>query len=166
MTAAKIITPGTRFGRLVLIEHLESEQGRRVALFECDCGIRKKIQLQPVYRELVKSCGCIRRETNSVVHKTHGYAGTKRATEYRIWSLMIQRCENEKNPAYSRYGGRGIRVCDRWHRFENFLEDMGRRPRDRSLDRRDNNGHYEPGNCRWATASEQMKNRRPFHKSV
>lgn len=98
----------------------------------------------------------------------HGAAGhirskhgrTKPTPEYQAWVNMRRRCENSKAHNYARYGGRGITVCDRWRdSFENFLADMGERPSPiRSLDRRDNNGHYEPGNCRWAAASTQTHN--------
>lgn len=94
--------------------------------------------------------------------RSHGEAGrATRSSEYRTWGGMVQRCTNPNNSRYSSYGGRGITVCDRWRTFENFLEDMGRRPSpDHSIDRIDNDGSYEPGNVRWATKSQQQINRR------
>jgi hypothetical protein len=93
--------------------------------------------------------------------------GMSATPEYMAWSGARQRCHNPKNPAYYRYGGRGIEVCDRWrNNFAAFLEDMGRRPSaDHSLDRKDNDKGYEPGNCRWATMIEQQHNRRPWGKA-
>ena len=86
-------------------------------------------------------------------------------TEYRIWSMMKQRCFNPRVPEYRNYGGRGITCCKRWsgkHGFEKFYADMGPRPEGKTLDRRDNDGDYKPSNCRWATGSEQIVNRRPM----
>lgn len=92
---------------------------------------------------------------------THGHTIAGNVSPiYRTWKGMLQRCYNPKSGSFKYYGGRGITVCERWEIFENFLEDMGARPADRSLDRINNDGNYEPGNCRWATQKEQVSNQR------
>lgn len=89
---------------------------------------------------------------------THGMSGTR---VYQVWASMIKRCENPAEKNYRHYGGRGIRVCDRWrHSFEAFIADMGERPDGMTLDRVNVDGNYEPGNCRWATYAEQSRNTR------
>lgn len=98
-----------------------------------------------------------------MVAKTHGNTkhGLRRTLEYGIWANIKSRCTNPNDQAFEYYGGRGIKICDRWLRFENFLEDMGKRPSSKStLDRKDNNGDYEKSNCRWITMKEQCNNRR------
>jgi hypothetical protein len=102
--------------------------------------------------------------------RTHGHtagaaAGRKASREYHSWCAMRTRCENEKSAKYPRYGGRGITVCERWQRFQNFIEDMGPAPPGMTLDRINGDGNYEPGNCRWATAKQQSANRAPFVNS-
>lgn len=91
----------------------------------------------------------------------HGYCShTEQSPEYRSWAHMKSRCSNPNNSKYDDYGGRGITVCERWLKFENFIADMGSRPQGKTLDRIDNDGNYEPGNCKWSTWSEQQKNKR------
>ena len=95
-------------------------------------------------------------------HARHGHAiGGKPSPTYRSWTAMIARCTYPSQPQYESYGGRGISVCERWRSFDNFLADMGERPAGTTLDRIDNDGTYEPGNCRWATPTEQQTNKRP-----
>lgn len=100
--------------------------------------------------------------------ESSGHKHSRRPTpEYATWASMHKRCRIKTNPSYHHYGGRGITVCERWNVYENFLADMGRRPSPRhSIDRVNNDGNYEPGNCRWATGSEQINNRRPVPKRL
>lgn len=107
-----------------------------------------------------RSCGCLKDEILKTASRTHGHSSPV-SPEYRAWNNMRNRCSNPKVNHYQDYGGRGIRVCARWQIFENFLADMGRRPSPLyTLERMDNDGNYEPGNCKWATRYEQQHNKR------
>lgn len=153
---------GTRYGRLVAIRRLCA----RTWLFRCDCGTEKAITVAAVQFNGTVSCGCRQRERIQEITR-HGHAKTNSAT-YSTWKAMKSRCLNPATIGYARYGGRGITVCERWLAFENFLADMGEKPGGHSIDRINNDGNYEPDNCRWATASQQNRNqnRRPGYRSV
>lgn len=146
---------GQRFGRLMVLHRSGSDnQGRAKWRCRCDCGNEIDAIGSCLRRGETSSCWCLRREGNA---KRHGMCGTP---TWNSWDAMHKRCTNTNHVGWHNYGGRGITVCERWQVFENFYEDMGDRPPDTSLDRIDNNGCYEPGNCKWSTRSEQMHNRR------
>lgn len=131
--------------------------------YRCYCGTLFLTFKNFVERGHTKSCGCFRLKKIT----KHGRARQDtvgRAPEYLSWDTMIQRCTNSCNTNYEYYGGRGIKVCDKWLIFTGFLADMGPRPKGMTLDRIDNNGNYELSNCRWAIKSVQMANRRPYKK--
>lgn len=148
---------GKSFGKLTILEVTKTSP-RKHFLCQCSCGNKAVVKESSIKSGKTKSCGCLRKEVAILTNTDHGLSSTK---IYKVWMYMRSRCNNKNNKSYSRYGGRGIKVCERWDKFINFYEDM----KDEfvsglSLDRIDNNQGYYKENCRWVSAVVQGNNKR------
>lgn len=156
---------GKKFGNLTVISKVDKPSGlsntRAQWLCVCSCGTTVRVEGPSLRNGPTKSCGCLRTEMIRESKITHGQCVKgSRSAAYNSWSQMIARCTNHNSTHYRHYGGRGIKVCERWKKFQNFYEDMGDCPKGLSIDRINNDGNYEPDNCRWATIYEQSNNKR------
>lgn len=142
---------GKKFHKLLVLNKYKRKNNRTYWLCKCECGTIKFIDRSGLTSGNVKSCGCIKNKSLYM----------SKTSEYRAWQNIKYRCYNESYQHYKRYGGRGIKVCERWkNSFENFYKDMGTKPSpEHSIDRKDNNGDYCPENCKWATKHEQLTNK-------
>jgi hypothetical protein len=155
---------GVRFEKLVVLRFLGVEKTHAVWWCKCDCGTEKKIKAKHLVAGATKSCGCFARDFTIKRSIIHGHTvDSKISPTYQSWRSMIARCKYEHTNDYKNYGGRGITVCDQWIVFENFLNDMGDRPKNYCLDRIDFNGNYEPSNCRWVSTKESARNKSTNH---
>ena len=157
---------GRTYGKWTVVDRAPSRKGKGGTQWHCvcECGTERIVEAGALTTGHSRSCGCARKEYQSISLTRHGHSrckGNKASPTYSTWHGMRNRCQNASHKQYADYGGRGIKVHEPWTLFENFLADMGERPEGKTLDRIDVNGNYEPSNCRWATQKEQSLNKRP-----
>lgn len=141
------------------VHHRKQGRKRSTRYFLCRCVCGNECIVSESNVKTQKGCGCQRKGVN--LKHGHGPSGSKaKSRTYSSWQAMKSRCNNPNATSYKRYGGRGIKVCERWDTFENFLADMGERPEGMTLDRKDTDGDYTPDNCVWSTPVKQVHNRR------
>lgn len=158
----RIELTGQRFGRLTVLRFVGKRESEHLWRCRCNCGNASVVNGGNLRTGHTRSCGCLHSEATTARNTTHGMSHSR---GYRHWADMISRCENPNCEGFRYYGGRGITVCSRWRRsFENFILDMGQPPAGLQIERRNNDGNYEPGNCYWATRSQNARNKRSNHR--
>lgn len=152
----KIDLIGHKFNRLTVICRSEKKSKANIIWnCECDCGNFIDVASLKLRSNQTKSCGCLKRELISKVNKTHGMSN--KTPTYKTWKEMRSRCNSPSNDKFKWYGGRGIKVCQEWGTFEQFLIDMGERPKGMTIDRINNDGDYTPSNCVWLSPLDQTR---------
>lgn len=150
-----------QFGRLTVLRRVENQHGHIRYLCLCACNRKVIVRGSCLKRKNTQSCGCLKRERTIASNTKHGHTKNRKWSKiYIVWMSMIHRCNNPNHKHYSNYGDRGITVCKRWKKFENFLEDMGKPPKGLQIDRIDNSKGYDKSNCHWVTAKQNCRNRR------